>query len=163
MPSLNLAISFHSSFNVLTLNTLGREGICILAPSDSQIYPGRRSRVSQRWSYASSLKSCSVRCHLEEKLGTSLLARGVHLEAKTLFIYLLILLFRAVTAAYEVPRLGVNSKLQLPAYVTSTPTQDPSHICDPQHSSRQYWIPNSLSEARDQTHILMDTSQICFC
>ena len=28
------------------------------------------------------------------------------------------------------------------------------------HSSQQGWIPNSLSEARDQTHILIDASQI---
>ena len=31
------------------------------------------------------------------------------------------------------------------------------------HSSWQRWIPNPPSKARDQTHILMDTSQIRFC
>ena len=30
----------------------------------------------------------------------------------------------------EVPRLGVKSLLQLPAYVTATATWDPGHICD---------------------------------
>ena len=30
----------------------------------------------------------------------------------------------------EVPRLGVESELQLPAYATATATQDPSCICD---------------------------------
>ena len=30
------------------------------------------------------------------------------------------------------------------------------------HSSRQSWIPNPLSEARDQTYILVDPSQIHF-
>ena len=35
----------------------------------------------------------------------------------------------------EVPRLGVKSELQLPAYTTITATPDPSHICDLYHSS----------------------------
>ena len=35
----------------------------------------------------------------------------------------------------EVPRLGVQSELQLPVYATATATLDPSHICD--HSSQQ--------------------------
>ena len=30
----------------------------------------------------------------------------------------------------EVPRRGVESELQLPAYATATATWDPSHICD---------------------------------
>ena len=30
----------------------------------------------------------------------------------------------------EVPGLGVESELQLPAYTTATATWDPSHICD---------------------------------
>ena len=36
----------------------------------------------------------------------------------------------------EVPRLGVESELQLPAYTTVTATQDPSCVCDLHHSSR---------------------------
>ena len=60
----------------------------------------------------------------------------------------------------EVPRLGVELELQLPAYTTATATQDPSCICDLYHSSWQRQILNSLSEARDRTHILMDTSQV---
>ena len=51
----------------------------------------------------------------------------------------------------EVLRLGVESKVQLPAYATATATQDPSHGCDLHHSSWQCWILNPLSEARDQT------------
>ena len=35
-----------------------------------------------------------------------------------------------------------------------------SHICDLHHSSQQCQILNPLSEARDWTHILMDTSQV---
>ena len=40
--------------------------------------------------------------------------------------------------------------------------QDLSHICDLHHISWQCWIPDPLSKARDQTCILMDTSQIHF-
>ena len=62
----------------------------------------------------------------------------------------------------EVPRLGADSELQLPAYTTATAMPDPSCVCDPHHSSRQCQIPNPLREARDQTCILVDTSQIHF-
>ena len=62
----------------------------------------------------------------------------------------------------EVPRLGVESKLQLPAYTTDTATQDLSQVCNPHHSSWQCQILNALSEARDQTCILSDASQIHF-
>ena len=61
----------------------------------------------------------------------------------------------------EVPRLGVDSELQLPACATATATLDLSRVCDLHHSSRQQWIPNPLSKARGQTHVLMDTSQFC--
>ena len=37
----------------------------------------------------------------------------------------------------EVPRLGVESELQLPAYITATAMPDPSCVCDLHHSSRQ--------------------------
>ena len=58
----------------------------------------------------------------------------------------------------EVPSLGVEVELQLPAYTTATP--DPSLICNLCHSLQQHWILNPLSKARDQTCILMDTSWI---
>ena len=60
----------------------------------------------------------------------------------------------------EVPRLGVEPELQLPATATATP--DPSHVCDPHHSSWQHSIFNPLIEARDRTCVLMDASQIRF-
>ena len=60
----------------------------------------------------------------------------------------------------EVPRLGVESEIQLPVYTTVTATQDLSHICILHHSSWQHWILGPLSEARDQTHILIDTSLV---
>ena len=60
----------------------------------------------------------------------------------------------------EVPRLGVELELQLPAYTTAAAMLDPNHICDLHHRSWQSWILNPLSEARNQTCILMDTSQV---
>ena len=62
----------------------------------------------------------------------------------------------------EIPRLGVQSELQLPAYTTATATPDPSHVCDLHHCSQQCRILNPLSKARNWICILIDTSQICF-
>ena len=61
----------------------------------------------------------------------------------------------------EVPRVGVDSEAQLRAYAIVIATTDPSRICDLHHSSWQRQILNPLRETRDQTHILMDTSQVC--
>ena len=58
----------------------------------------------------------------------------------------------------EIPRLGIKSELQLPTYATATARQDPSLVCNLHHSSRQRWTLNPLNEARDRTHILMDSS-----
>ena len=55
----------------------------------------------------------------------------------------------------EVPRLGVKSELQLPAYTTATATQDPIQVCDLCHSSWQHWILNSPSKARVSSWILV--------
>ena len=49
----------------------------------------------------------------------------------------------------EVPRLGIESKLELPAYTRATATWDPSRICDLHHSSQQCQILNPPREARD--------------
>ena len=62
----------------------------------------------------------------------------------------------------EVPRLGVQLELQLPAYARATAMPDPSHICNLRHSSRQRQILNPGSKARDWTRSLMVPSQICF-
>ena len=58
----------------------------------------------------------------------------------------------------EIPRLGVKLDLQLPA--TAIATLDLSCIYDLHHSSRQRWIFNPLSEARDRTCVLKDTSRV---
>ena len=49
----------------------------------------------------------------------------------------------------EVPRLGVESELSLPAYARATATPDLNHVCDLHHSSQQRQILNPLSEAGD--------------
>ena len=64
--------------------------------------------------------------------------------------------------AYESSRLGVKLEPQLLAYTTATATQDPSHVCNLYHSFWQRQIPDPLSEARGQTHILTDPRWICF-
>ena len=63
----------------------------------------------------------------------------------------------------DIPQLGVESELQLPAHTTATATKDPSHVCNPHHRSQQRWILNPLSEAWDGTHNLMVPSWIRFC
>ena len=60
----------------------------------------------------------------------------------------------------KVPKLRVKLELQLLAY--STAMRDPIHVYDLHHSSQQHQIPDPLKEDRDQTHVLMDTSQIHF-
>ena len=57
----------------------------------------------------------------------------------------------------KVPRLGVESELQLLAYTTVTATLDPNRIYDLCRNLQQRWILKPLSEARDQPCILMDT------
>ena len=55
----------------------------------------------------------------------------------------------------DVHRLGVQSELQLPAYVAAATTSDQRRVCDLHHSSQQCQILNPLSKARDRTCNLM--------
>ena len=59
-----------------------------------------------------------------------------------------------------VPRLGVESELQLLASITATQMPDLSHACSLCHTLQQRRILNPISEARDRTRILMDTSRV---
>ena len=76
------------------------------------------------------------------------------------FLFYLFIYLTAALLHLKVPRPGVKSELQLPAYTiataTATAAPDLSCICDLCHSLRQHWILNPLSETRDQTHILME-------
>ena len=56
----------------------------------------------------------------------------------------------------EVPRLQVESELQLPAEATAMANPDLSHIWDVHLSSWQRQTLNPPSEARDQPLILTD-------
>ena len=60
----------------------------------------------------------------------------------------------------EVPRLGVESEVQLLAYNVATAIPDPSLVCDLHHSSQQCQILNPLSRVRGQTLVVMDNSQV---
>ena len=59
------------------------------------------------------------------------------------FLYLFIFFLGLHPWHMEVPRLGLQSELQLPAYTAATASLDLSH------SSWQHQILNPLSEARD--------------
>ena len=58
--------------------------------------------------------------------------------------FVLFCLFKLNPWHMEVRRLGVQSELQVPAYARATATPDPSHVCNPHHSSQQCWILNPL-------------------
>ena len=79
------------------------------------------------------------------------------------FIYLFIIYYFFIglhLRHVEILRLGVTSELQPLVYATTTATWAPSRVCNLYHSSWQCQILNPASKARDQTHILMDTSQV---
>ena len=76
------------------------------------------------------------------------------------FYVIFFLLFGATSAAYEVPRRGVEQGLQLPSCTTATAMPDLSRVCDLHRSSLQCQILNPLNKARDRTRILMDTSRV---
>ena len=63
---------------------------------------------------------------------------------------LFFLLFTAAPVVYSISQArGRESELQLPACTIATATWDPSLVCNLHHSSRQCWILNPLSRARD--------------
>ena len=61
----------------------------------------------------------------------------------------------------EVPRLGVELELHLPAYTIAAATGDLSLVFHLHHSSGPHQILNPLSEARDRTCVLMDICRVC--
>ena len=79
-----------------------------------------------------------------------------------LFLFLSFIFLGPCLSHMEVPRLRVQLELQLLAYTTATATPDPSHVCHLHHRSRQCWILDLLSEARDRTRNLMVRNRIRF-
>ena len=59
------------------------------------------------------------------------------------------LLSRATGVAYVSSQARGGIELQLLGYTTAIATRDLSCFCDLHHSSRQCWIPDPLSKARD--------------
>ena len=69
---------------------------------------------------------------------------------KYTFFFSLSLVFLGLYLGHmEVSRVGVESELHLLAYAMPTATQDPSHVCNLHHNSRQHQILNLMSKARD--------------
>ena len=60
----------------------------------------------------------------------------------------------------EVPRLGIESEPEPPVYATATATPDLSHLCDLLQSLQQHRTLDPLREARERTHIIMDTNGV---
>jgi len=76
-----------------------------------------------------------------------------------LFLFFVFFLIDA-SAAYRNSQARVKSELQLPAYTATIAAHLQSLLWDLLHSLWQCQILNPLGEARDQTCILMDTSQV---
>ena len=74
-----------------------------------------------------------------------------------LFVFLFSVALTDYGSSHSQSRGSVGAIAPAYATATATATQDPRLVCDLCHSPWQRWIPNLLSEARDQTHILMDT------
>uniref|UniRef100_A0A8D1PHS3 Cornichon family member 4 n=1 Tax=Sus scrofa TaxID=9823 RepID=A0A8D1PHS3_PIG len=96
------------------------------------------------------------RGQLKSHMKEAMIKLGFHLLCFFMYLY------RATPVAFRNCRLGVESELQLLAYTTAsaTATWDLSHVCNLHCILWQHRILNPLSEARDRTHILMDTSQL---
>ena len=82
----------------------------------------------------------------------------IFMEALSIFFFFFPLLFTATPVAHgrSWPRGLIGAAAA--GYIIGTAMPDPSHICDLQCSLWQQQILNSLSEARDHTHILMETT-----
>ena len=78
------------------------------------------------------------------------------------FFFFFFFLFRATLVAYGNSQAPGQIRAAAACLHHSPVTWDPSSICGLQHSSRQCRILNPLSEAKDWTQILLDTSRVHF-
>ena len=104
-----------------------------------------------------SLNQWEERCSKDSHIFVAFQITETSINFITFFFFFLVL----HSWNMEVPRLWVESELYLLAYATATTMQDPSQVFNLHHSSRQCRILNPMSEAGDQTCVLMDASQIC--
>ena len=89
--------------------------------------------------------------------------QGVYLHWYPLCFFVFVFVFLGPHPRHmEVPRLGVESELQVPAYTTATITPDPSQVCDLHYSSQQCQILSPLSKAGDRTRIFADIRWVCY-
>ena len=100
--------------------------------------------------------------HAVGYLGTLVSKQGLLLLLLLLSL-LLLYLFKATPEAYG----GSQARGPFRAVAASlchshSNARSESRVCNLYHSSWQHWILNPPSKARDQTSILMDTSQIHF-
>ena len=63
----------------------------------------------------------------------------VHYFLILIYYYFIICFLGLQVCHMEVPRLGIELELQLPAYATAAATTNPSHVCDLHRSSWQCW------------------------
>ena len=89
---------------------------------------------------------------------------GIELtSSRTMFRFFFFVFLAPHPQHMEVPKLGGQLELRPPTYTTATAIPDLSHVCDLHHSSWQHQILDPLIEARDQTHVLMDTRWVHYC
>ena len=84
-------------------------------------------------------------------------------KRKGLLNFYLFIYFRAAPVAYGNSQVRGGIGAVAATYTTATATWDPSLIFQLYQSSWQCQILNPLNEARDQTRVLMDTSQVPYC
>ena len=106
---------------------------------------------------------CFIQLHPSHKavVPESFLGRWALISFAFLFVFLF---FRAEPAPSAYGSSQARGRIRAgaaQAYTTATATPDLSCVCNLHYSSGQHGILNPLSEARDRTHVLMDTSWVC--
>ena len=112
--------------------------------------------------YVSHYNQLATKSSLFKKYIFYLTLKLCFLSISTFQIWVFWLFFFFFLCSYlwymEVPRLRVKSELQLQAHTTATAVLDPRCICNLSCSLQPCRIFNPLIQARNWTHILMDTT-----
>ena len=125
-------------------NTLGSWKITLHENSCSRAVPLELSQMIAKY-------SIPPVCHRNHHMGLLRASNVASVaEERNFYFFFFFLVFLGLHPWHiEVPRLGVDSELELLAYTTAAATQNPSHVCDLHHGSWQCWILTPLSKARD--------------